>query len=104
MANLVPKGVSTGRGKESENLAPRQENEPGADDEGPRTGAGRAQEPIADAAQGKGDRHRVFAADHVRHPTEQRPRRPVHHIIDEERQSERRRPERLVDNSNSLHS
>jgi hypothetical protein len=84
--------VAAGRRKQAEDFAPGQEYEAGKEDERPWRRPERSQEPIADAAEAKGDRHRRFAANMVRDPAEERPGGAIRHIVDEERQGQGRDP------------
>ena len=82
-------GVGAGGGKEAEDLAPGQKDEAGEDHEGPWRRPRRSEQPIADPAQAERDRHCVLATDMVGNPAEQRPRRPVGDVVDEQRDSQR---------------
>src|SRR5579863_3309388 len=58
--------------------------------ESPRRGAKRPEEPAGSDSQTERDCHCVFAADQVRHPTEQRANRSVRDTVDDQCGRERR--------------
>ncbi len=94
-------GVGAGRGKETVDLAPGEEDQARQQHEQDRIGAEAAQQQDADSFQREGQEHRVLAADPVGDPAAHRAGEPVQHAVEGERKGECRQHQASMETGTS---